>query len=59
MANLIVVIIVGYVQHGVWAELFILFAVEAGTAFLVAAVVAVILVHRVILKPPMTTDSRP
>ncbi len=59
MTNLVVVILVGYVQQGGWAELFILFAVEAGTAFLVAAVVAVILVHRVFLKPPVEADSRP
>ncbi|MGV8897574.1 MAG: hypothetical protein ACOH1U_14030 [Rhodoglobus sp.] len=59
LANLITVIIVGYVQQGGWAEQFILFAVEAGSAFLIAAVVAVLLVHRLILKPSLTANSRP
>lgn len=51
LANLMTVIAVGFVQQGTWAEQFILFAIEAGIAVLLAAAVAVLLVHRLILKP--------
>jgi len=54
VANLLTVIVVGIIQQG-WAPLFILFAIEAGIAFLVAATAAVLLVHRVILKPSPVT----
>jgi hypothetical protein len=50
LANLLTVIVVGIIQQG-WAPLFILFATEAGIAFLVAAGIAVSVVHRVILRP--------
>ena len=53
LANLLTVIVVGIIQQG-WAPLFILFAVEAGVAFLVAAALAVSLVHRVILRPTVS-----
>lgn len=59
LLNLGTVVVVGFVQQGVWAELFIQFAIEAGFAFLVASVLAVLLVHRVILKPPPASWSRP
>jgi hypothetical protein len=45
--NLIVVTIVGFVQGG-WAALLVLFAIEAGIACLIAAAVAVPLVHRAV-----------
>ncbi|GGK91936.1 hypothetical protein GCM10007382_10130 [Salinibacterium xinjiangense] len=51
LANLMTVVVVGFVQQGAWAEQFILFAIEAGIAVLFAATVAVLLVHRLILKP--------
>ena len=51
LANLVAVIVVGFVQQGTWAEQFILFAIEAGIAVLLAAAAAVLLVHRLILKP--------
>jgi hypothetical protein len=46
LANLATVIVVGFAQGG-WAPLFVAFALEAGVAFLVAAVIVVPLVHRV------------
>lgn len=51
LANLLTVITVGFVQQGAWAVSFILFAIEAGIAFLLAAALVVLLVHRLILKP--------
>ncbi|MBC7596804.1 MAG: hypothetical protein H7288_23265 [Kineosporiaceae bacterium] len=54
LANLLTVIVVGFVQQGTWAVDFIEFAVEAGIVFLVAAAIIVILVHRFILKPSPT-----
>ena len=51
IVNLVVVIIVGFIQEGELQVTFVLFAVEAGIAFLLAALVAVPLVHRVIVKP--------
>jgi hypothetical protein len=53
IVNLVVVAIVGFIQGG-WAPLLVLFAIEAGIAFLLAAVIAVLLVHRVIVKPRAT-----
>lgn len=53
LANLLTVIVVGMIQQG-WAPLFILFAVDAGVAFLAAAAFAVNLVHRVILRPTVS-----
>lgn len=50
LANVVVVIVVGLIQGGDVAT-FVLFAVEAGIAFLIAALIAVPLVHRVIVKP--------
>jgi hypothetical protein len=50
VTNLLTVIVVGLVQGG-WAWLFILFAVEAGVAFLLSATIVVPLVHRVFLRP--------
>lgn len=47
--NLLVLAIVGLIQQGV-AVLVVLFAVEAGIAFLIAAVVAVLIVHKGILR---------
>ena len=49
VANLVTVIVVGFVQGG-WAWLFIVFAIEAGVAFLIASAIVVPLVHRVFLK---------
>ena len=51
LANLMTVIVVGFVQQGTWAEQFIQFAIEAGIAVLLAAAVVVLVVHRLILKP--------
>ena len=59
LTNLLTVILVGFAQHGGWVEQFIQFATEAGTAFLVAAVIAVLLVHRVILKPSPVQQTQP
>ena len=59
LANLLTVVLVGFAQQGGWAEQFILFAIEAGIAFLVAAVIAVLVVHRLILKPSPGPDSQP
>ena len=59
LANLLTVLLVGFAQQGSWVEQFNLFAIEAGIAFLVAAVVAVLVVHRLILKPSPEPDSRP
>lgn len=53
LANLMTVIVVGFVQQGTWAEQFILFAIEAGIAVLLATAAAVLLVHRLILKPSL------
>ena len=50
VVNLVTVIIVGFVQGG-WALLFVVLAIEAGVAFLVASAIVVPLVHRVILRP--------
>lgn len=50
VVNAIVVLVVGFVQGG-WAALFVLFAIEAGVAFLVAVLVVAPIVHRVV-KPP-------
>jgi len=43
--NLLTVIAVGFVQQGGWATLFMLYAVEAGLAFIVGAVVAAFIVR--------------
>ena len=51
LANLMTVIVVGFVQQGTWAEQFIQFAIDAGIAVLLAAAVVVLVVHRLILKP--------
>jgi hypothetical protein len=51
LVNLLAVVVVGFVQQGAWAIEFILFAIEAGVAFLLAAPIVVLLVHRLILKP--------
>ena len=51
LANLMTVIVVGFLQQGTWAEQFIQFAIEAGIAVLLAAAVVVLVVHRLILKP--------
>lgn len=50
VVNAIVVLVVGFVQGG-WAALFVLFAIEAGIAFLVAVLIVAPIVHRVV-KPP-------
>jgi hypothetical protein len=59
MLNLLVVIVVGFAQLGSWAELFVQFAVEAGLAFLVAAAIAVLLVHRLILRLSPEPERQP
>lgn len=46
IVNLIVVIVVGFVQGG-WAPLLVLFAIEAGLASLIAAAIVLPLVHRI------------
>ncbi|WP_309619717.1 hypothetical protein [Salinibacterium sp.] len=51
LVNLLAVVVVGFVQQGAWAIEFILFAIEGGIAFLLAASIIVLLVHRLILKP--------
>jgi hypothetical protein len=45
VVNLVVVIVVGFVQGG-WAPLLVLFAIEAGIASLIAAAIVLPLVHR-------------
>ena len=55
LANLLVVVAVGFLQQVGWAIDFILFAIEGGIAFLLAAVMAVVLVHRRILRPSSTS----
>lgn len=55
LANLLVVVAVGFLQQGGWAIDFILFAIEGGIAFLLAAVMAVVLVHRRTLRPSSTS----
>jgi hypothetical protein len=49
VVNAIVVLIVGFVQGG-WAALFVLFAIEAGIAFLLAVLLVTPLVRRVALR---------
>lgn len=50
VVNTIVVLIVGFVQGG-WAALFVLFAIEAGIAFLLAVLIVTPLVRRLALRP--------
>ena len=57
LANLLTVIVVGFVQQSGWAVDFILFAVESGIAVLVAASITVILVHRLILTPSQAREG--
>lgn len=57
LANLLTVIAVGFVQQGTWASAFIQFAIEAGIAFLIAAAIVVLLVHRLFLKPSPTPTA--
>lgn len=45
LVNLIVVVIVGFIQTGALETTFVLYAIEAGIAFLVAALIVVPLVH--------------
>jgi hypothetical protein len=52
--NLITVTVVGFIQGGAAPWAFILFAVEAGAAFLVGAVVAVLLVKGPTAAAPRT-----
>lgn len=47
--NAIVVLIVGFVQGG-WAPLYVLFAIEAGIAFLVAVLIVAPIIRRVFLS---------
>lgn len=57
LANLLVVVIVGFIQSGQLQTTFMLFAIEAGIAFLVAAVVVVPIVHAAV-KPRPVAQSR-
>ena len=55
--NLLTVIVVGFVQGGTAPWAFILFAVEAGIAFLAAATIVTLIVHRRLVKPPAGAES--
>lgn len=57
--NAVVVIVVGFVQGG-WAPLFVLFAITAGFAFLVAVLVVTPIVHRLVpsaVAPPAAPSA--
>lgn len=58
--NAIVVLIVGFVQGG-WAPLYVLFAIEAGIAFLIAVLIVAPIIRRLFrsdVKPaPVSTPS--
>jgi hypothetical protein len=49
-ANALTVLVVGFVQGG-WAPLFVLFAIEAGIVFLIAAFVVAPVIHRLSRRP--------
>jgi hypothetical protein len=51
VVNAIVVLIVGFAQGG-WAALFVLFAIEAGVAFLLSVLVVTPLVRRAVKASP-------
>jgi hypothetical protein len=55
IVNAVVVLIVGLVQGG-WAALFVLFAIEAGIAFLIAVLVVAPIIRR-LLRPAATPVS--
>lgn len=57
--NAVVVLVVGLVQGG-WAALFVLFAIEAGVAFLVAVLIAAPVIHRLFaVKSPGSPAPQP
>jgi hypothetical protein len=56
VVNAIVVLIVGFIQGG-WAPLFVLFAIQAGTVFLVAVLVVAPIIHR-LFRPTVRDDAR-
>jgi hypothetical protein len=53
VVNAVVVLIVGFVQGG-WAPLYVLFAIEAGIAFLIAVLIGAPIVRR-LLRPEVVT----
>jgi hypothetical protein len=55
--NAIVVLIVGFAQGG-WAPLYVLFAIQAGIAFLIAVLLVAPIVRR-LRRPEVTTASPP
>jgi hypothetical protein len=55
IVNAVVVLIVGLVQGG-WAALFVLFAIEAGIAFLIAVLVVAPIIRR-LFRPAATPVS--
>lgn len=57
--NAVVVLIVGFAQGG-WAPLFVLFAVQAGIAFLIAVLIVAPIIRRLfrpVVNPPTGTIS--
>jgi hypothetical protein len=48
--NALVVVVVGFIQGG-WAPLFVLFAIEAGIAFLIAVLVVAPIIRRLVRRP--------
>jgi hypothetical protein len=48
--NALVVVVVGFIQGG-WAPLFVLFAIEAGIAFLIAVLVVAPIIRRLVHRP--------
>jgi len=53
--NAIVVLVVGFVQGG-WGPLLVLFAIEAGIAFLIAVLIAAPIIRR-LYRPAVTAET--
>ena len=48
--NAVVVLVVGFIQGG-WGPGFVLFAIEAGIAFLIAVLIVAPIIHRLLRRP--------